>query len=128
MNANNSLSPAEYDAFLRGDFLSFLVRSFYEINPQGIFIPGKYIDLLASILQRFRDGRRKRFILNLPPRTLKSHAASVACLVARSRSIEANHLCQLRTRPGGQAGQRLSNINDQRFLSTHLSECSDLSS
>lgn len=78
MSANNSLSQAEYDAILREDFYSFLVRCFFELNPQGNFIPGKYLEHLASLLQKFRDGKRKRFILNLPPRTLKSHASSVA--------------------------------------------------
>ena len=78
MSANNALSQAEYETILREDFHSFAVRSFLELNPQGTFIPGKYIELLASRLQKFRDGKRKRFILNLPPRTLKSHAASVA--------------------------------------------------
>jgi hypothetical protein len=66
MSAITSLSPAQYDAFLREDFSSFLVRPFYELNPQGTFIPGKYIDLLTSLLQKFRDGKRKRFIVNLP--------------------------------------------------------------
>ena len=78
MISNNSLSHAEYDTILREDFYSFAVRSFLELNSQGIFIPGPYIELVTSRLQRFRDGKRKRFILNLPPRTLKSHAASVA--------------------------------------------------
>ncbi len=68
----------EYCTILRNDFTSFIERSFYELNPQADFIQGKYIDLLASTLEKCRSGETKRLILNLPPRTLKSHAASVA--------------------------------------------------
>jgi predicted phage terminase large subunit-like protein len=60
------------------DFMSFIIRSFYELNPQGNLILGPYIGLLASKLQKCRMGLVKRLIINLPPRTLKSHAASVA--------------------------------------------------
>lgn len=78
MSSNLRLSPAEYDAILRMDFSSFLIRSFYELNPQGNLIEGQYIELLAARLQKFYQGGQKRLIINLPPRTLKSIAASVA--------------------------------------------------
>jgi hypothetical protein len=68
----------EYRAILRNDLTSFIERSFMELNPQAEFIPGKYIELLASKLEKCRTGETKRLIINLPPRTLKSHAASVA--------------------------------------------------
>lgn len=68
----------EYRAILRNDFTSFIERSFMELNPQAEFIPGKYIELLASKLEKCRTGETKRLIINLPPRTLKSHATSVA--------------------------------------------------
>ncbi len=71
-------SPAEYHTLLRSDFASFIERSFYELNPGTQFVPGPYIELLASTLDKVRTGETKRLILNLPPRTLKSHAASVA--------------------------------------------------
>jgi predicted phage terminase large subunit-like protein len=72
------LSLEEYTVLLRNDLVTFIERSFYELNPQANFIAGQYIDLLASALEKCRTGRTKRLILNLPPRTLKSHAASVA--------------------------------------------------
>ncbi len=78
MSTNSPLTPAEYDAILRMDFLSFLIRSFYELNPQGNLIEGRYIDLLAARLQSFYKSGQKRVIINLPPRTLKSIAASIA--------------------------------------------------
>jgi predicted phage terminase large subunit-like protein len=78
MNQPNPFSIDEYRAILRNDFTSFIERSFDELNPQANFIPGQYIDLLAVTLEKCRTGKSKRLIVNLPPRTLKSHAASVA--------------------------------------------------
>ena len=63
---------------MRNDFTSFIERAFYELNPQTEFIPGAYIELLAALLEQVRRGECKRLIINIPPRTLKSHAASVA--------------------------------------------------
>jgi hypothetical protein len=68
----------EYQAVLRNDFASFIERSFCELNPQASFVPGQYIELLAATLEKCRTGQSKRQIINLPPRTLKSHAATVA--------------------------------------------------
>ena len=72
------LSTALYRELLRNDFARFIERSFYELNPGTEFIRGKYIELLADRLDKVRRGETKRLIVNLPPRTLKSHAASVA--------------------------------------------------
>jgi predicted phage terminase large subunit-like protein len=72
------LSPTLYREFLRNDLDSFIERSFYELNPGTEFIQGKYIGLLAATLEKVRLGEIKRLIVNLPPRTLKSHAVSVA--------------------------------------------------
>ena len=72
------LSLEEYRVLLRNDFVTFIERSFYELNPHTDFIMGQYIDLLAAALEKCRTGQTKRLVINLPPRTLKSHAASVA--------------------------------------------------
>jgi predicted phage terminase large subunit-like protein len=77
MNALNTLSAEEYQVILRNDLTSFIERSFSELNPETTFVPGLYIELIASALEKCRTGRTKRLIINLPPRTLKSHAASV---------------------------------------------------
>lgn len=76
--STTEISLAEYKTLLRNDFVTFIERSFYELNPQATFISGLYIELLASFLEKCRTGGTKRLIINLPPRTLKSHAASVA--------------------------------------------------
>lgn len=71
------LSLEEYRVLLRNDFVTFIERAFYELNPHADFITGQYIDVMAATLERCRTGQTKRLIINLPPRTLKSHAASV---------------------------------------------------
>jgi predicted phage terminase large subunit-like protein len=72
------LSLHEYNFVLRHDFMSFLERSFYELKPGARLHLGKYIEVMASKLEACRQGKIKRLIINLPPRHLKSHAASVA--------------------------------------------------
>lgn len=76
--STNPLSFGDYQVILRNDFTSFIERSFNELNPQTVFQSGEYIELLAATLEKCRTGQVKRLIINLPPRTLKSHAASVA--------------------------------------------------
>jgi predicted phage terminase large subunit-like protein len=78
MISADPLSNDEYRAILRNDLTSFIERSFLELNPQTRFIPGQYIELLAATLEKCRTGQTQRQIINLPPRSLKSHAASVA--------------------------------------------------
>ena len=78
MSNLSQLSFEEYRVLLRNDMMSFIERSFYELNPQANFLAGRYIELVAAALEKCRTGKTKRLILNLPPRTLKSHAASVA--------------------------------------------------
>jgi hypothetical protein len=78
MNVAPTLSYEEYQTILRNDLAIFIERSFYELNPHATFLRGQYIELLAAALERCRTGETKRLIINLPPRTLKSHAASVA--------------------------------------------------
>lgn len=72
------LSPTEYQTLLRNDFVTFIERSFYEINPQTELKMAHYIELIASMLEDCRTGKIKRLIINIPPRYLKSHCASIA--------------------------------------------------
>ena len=72
------ISTAEYRAALRADFYSFLVRCFSELNSGASFLPSWHIEVLAAKLQAVRDGRVRRLIVNVPPRHLKSLAASIA--------------------------------------------------
>lgn len=72
------IKPNEYLAILRNDFSTFIERSFYQLNPDVRFLPNWHIELIASELERCLQGETKRLIINVPPRSLKSHCASVA--------------------------------------------------
>ena len=72
-----NLSVADYTHILRNDLMTFAERSFYELNAQTNFISSPHIELLASKLEACRAGKIRRLIVNLPPRSLKSHAVSV---------------------------------------------------
>ena len=74
----SSLSHAEYEFILQRDLMSFVERSFYELNPQTEFFRGFHIEAMAAKLEACRLGHIKRLIVNLPPRSLKSHCVSVA--------------------------------------------------
>ena len=71
-------SKREYRALLRADFHIFVVRCFMELNSAASFQPTPHIEVMAAKLQAVRDGRTKRLIIAIPPRHLKSLAASVA--------------------------------------------------
>ena len=71
--------PADnYQFILSRDFMSFIERSFYELNPQTDLLPARYIEIIASKLEACRQGRITRLIINVPPRYLKSHCGSIA--------------------------------------------------
>ncbi len=72
------VADTEYRLLLQNDFHLFLHRSFCEINPRTTFLDNWHIEVLAAKLERVRLGQTKRLIVNLPPRHLKSHAASIA--------------------------------------------------
>ena len=74
----NDLASNEYFTMLRSDFFSFIERSFYQLNPDAEFLPNWHIEVMASELERCLRGETKRLIINVPPRSLKSHCASVA--------------------------------------------------
>ena len=72
-------SPGKvYAGILRNDFYAFLHRAFLELNPQARFEPNWHLEVLAAKLEEVRLGKCKRLIVNLPPRQLKSIAASIA--------------------------------------------------
>ena len=70
-------AASEYAALLRTDFASFAQHCFHELNPRILFAPGWYHDIIAAKLEAVRAGRSRRVIINMPPRHLKSHLASV---------------------------------------------------
>jgi predicted phage terminase large subunit-like protein len=73
-----TLSRNEYFAILRSDFFSFMERSFHQLNPDVPFLTNWHIEVIASELEACLRGETKRLIICVPPRSLKSHCASVA--------------------------------------------------
>ncbi|HEV3220166.1 MAG TPA: phage terminase large subunit [Candidatus Acidoferrales bacterium] len=72
------ISYAEYEFILRHDLMSFIERSFFELNPQINLLRSPHVEAMASRLEACRRGDIKRLVVNQPPRSLKSIAASVA--------------------------------------------------
>ena len=72
------ISPHDYSALLLSDLVAFIHRAFCELNPQTPYMPARYIELMASRLEDCRSGEIRRLIVNLPPRSLKSHCVSIA--------------------------------------------------
>jgi predicted phage terminase large subunit-like protein len=72
------ISPMEYRALLRNDFYTFMHRAFCEINPNTAFLYNWHNELIAAKLEACRRGEITRLIINVPPRSLKTHAAAIA--------------------------------------------------
>ncbi len=73
-----SMSAAEYRAFSRHDFYTFMHRAFRELNPKVAFLHNWHNELIAAKLEACLRGEITRLIINVPPRSLKSHAAAVS--------------------------------------------------
>src|SRR5579884_3033717 len=72
------ISPTEYRALSRFDFYTFAHRSFRELNPNVPFLHNWHNELIAAKLEACFRGEIRRLIVNVPPRSLKSHNATVA--------------------------------------------------
>ena len=72
------LTPAEVETALRNDFYSFLLHAFVDRHGAAAFVPGWHIEVMAARLAAVREGGARRLIVNIPPRHLKSLAASIA--------------------------------------------------
>lgn len=82
MNARlPNLSFADKTRLLRHDLSSFIGVSFGVLTPGTEYQHSWHIDLIASKLAAFAAGEIKRMVIMLPPRSLKSHCASI-CLPA----------------------------------------------
>jgi predicted phage terminase large subunit-like protein len=68
----------EYRAVLRKDLYTFIEGSFHALNPNATFHPNWHIEVVADALEKCRSGEIKRLIINVPPRSLKSHSIAVS--------------------------------------------------
>lgn len=65
-------------AILRQDFASFVHKVFNEVSPGNDFANNWHIDLICDWLTDMISGTKRRVIINIPPRHLKSIICSVA--------------------------------------------------
>lgn len=72
------LTDAEYANMMRNDLAALAERCFNHLSPGTPYLENWHIDLIAAKLEAVADGRIKRLIVNVPPRSLKSVLASVA--------------------------------------------------
>ena len=68
----------KFQALLRADFRVFIHKAFTTLSPGQTYVPSWHIDAIADRLERVRRGEIRRLIINMPPRSLKSIAGSVA--------------------------------------------------
>ena len=67
-----------FEALLRNDFRFFIHKAFTTLCPGQKFERSWHIEAIAYRLEQVRRGEITRLIINMPPRSLKSIAASVA--------------------------------------------------
>src|SRR5215475_11104170 len=72
------LTANERAAIFRSSLYAFIARTFHELNPETDFNPNWHIEVIAAELEACWRGETTRLIINVPPRSLKSQAASVA--------------------------------------------------
>lgn len=74
----NKTAIEQYHEILRRDFFAFVHRAFNELNPHTKLLPNWHLDVITATLEAVRQGKIRRLIINVPPRSLKSHCASIA--------------------------------------------------
>lgn len=72
------LTRAEEKLLLRNDLLAFIEESFRILNPNTPFDLNWHLELIVDHLDRCRRGEIRKLIINVPPRSLKSHCISIA--------------------------------------------------
>jgi predicted phage terminase large subunit-like protein len=73
-----TFSKEEIASILRTDFVAFVQRSFYELNRSIEYRHNWHIEVIAEALEKCRIGQLHRLVINLPPRSLKSHMVSIS--------------------------------------------------
>ncbi|MCE3231804.1 MAG: putative phage terminase-like protein [Rickettsiaceae bacterium] len=57
---------------------NFIAKTFATVDPGTDYLPNWHIDMIADKLEQAAEGKIKRLIINVPPRSLKSISVSVA--------------------------------------------------
>ena len=77
-NNSDAYSDRLLQAVLRQDFKSFINKVFNTINPGTEYQSNWHIELISDYLANVQNGKIKRLIINIPPRSLKSICVGVA--------------------------------------------------
>jgi predicted phage terminase large subunit-like protein len=72
------ISKQEFQAVVRNDLVAFVEGAFHELNPQTQYQHNWHIEVIAEALEQCRAGKLRRLIINVPPRSLKSHMTSIS--------------------------------------------------
>ena len=67
-----------HDAMTRADYAMFVSRVMSTLEPGTRYEHNWHIDLIAHRLEGVRSGERRRLMINLPPRSMKTILVSVA--------------------------------------------------
>lgn len=67
-----------FNAILRTDFKSFVIKVFNEVSPGSTYMDNWHIDVICDAVMNMYDGENRRLIINMPPRYMKSIICSVA--------------------------------------------------
>src|SRR5579863_783154 len=73
-----NVSQQLFLALLRNDFPSFIAKCVLTLSPGEPYQENWHLSTLAQDLQDVMDGKITRFIINAPPRSLKSIVTTVA--------------------------------------------------
>jgi predicted phage terminase large subunit-like protein len=69
------------DDAIRSSFLAFAIKAFAQLYPGKELVVHEYVKFLACHLEAVAAGERRRLVITLPPRHLKTFLASI-CLAA----------------------------------------------
>ena len=71
-------TAAEFDALLRSQFHLFVAKTFGTLNPSTELLDNWSVEALTWQMEQVRQGKVRRLIVNVPPRSLKTLVTSIA--------------------------------------------------
>src|SRR5262245_11427888 len=71
--------PRLIEAILRQDLYCFIQAAFPIVSPGAPFVPNWHLEAIAYHLSLVLEGKIKRLIITIPPRSLKSICGSACC-------------------------------------------------
>ena len=98
------------DELTKTDFLCFVERVFYTLNPGQEYLWGEYLMAMAYALSQVQSGATRRLLVTIAPRTLKSILMNVAWsawrlghnprlrIISVSYSLDLSHHLSFQTR------------------------------